>query len=414
VTDDGRARPARLRSDRTVLVAYFVLAALFFCQYTLLLGLIPAVAAELRASATLAGAVLVLFTGVGLLTDVPAGRVATVAGVRRTVLAGSGGLLVGSGLLAVATGVPVLVLAATVLGVASSFLLTPVLGGLSTQAGERQLRAQAVNVAVQRLGALAAALYLGESALAAGARTGAVGAAALAALLGAGALFVPSDRGPAPRPGRTPRTSAWQRTRDLYRTSWAVVRRSREASAGVVATGLIPVLAIYGSAFFPLLLVADGRTDLVAPALVAREVVAVLSAALAATALGHVPLRVLVQVSVAVSSAALLALAWVESPLWVCALFAVHGTLLGVGIMASNVHLYRGTVPETRMYGFATAGVVSRMSGIVFPVAFGVATDVSTTALMLVVALSTAGFGAAYAVLQRPGRDDVAVGPRVG
>lgn len=400
------SRRSGARTGRGVLGVYLALTALFFGLHTLLLVLLPATAVSLGASASVSGVVLVLYTGLGIVTDVPLGRAAQALGVRAVVLTGCAVMLAGSAALLRVSDLTGLVVVSAVLGVGTSFVLGPILGGLAGTVGERQRGPQELNAGVQRVGALAASLFVGHAL--AGGRTGsaAVGVLVIVVLLALTVLALPrrgatrSAAAGRAHPGQLV-AQAVRRGAGVYLQAGRLLVRSRAVASGVTVNGLIPTLMIFGSSFFPVLLVAQQQVQLVTAALIAREGVAVLTVLAAGTAWRRVPIRTLLLVALVPAAASFLALPWVQHPVAVVALFAVHGAAMGLGIVASNVHIYEGTTERDRMAGFAVAGTTSRVAGIAVPLVLGVATDRSAVALTVSVTAITAVLALLYAALQR-------------
>lgn len=383
-------------SPRRLLPAYLALAGLYFGLHSLLLVLIP-VAARGQFTTAATGVVLMLYSGLGIVADIPAGRAAGRYGVRSVVLAGAAVMLMGAGVLAVPNAIAVVV-AAVVLGAGSSLLLTPILGGLASAAGNRQRGPQVVNASVQRLGALIISLYV-SAAVSGGIGTAWLGAAVLAALIAATATRLPVSVGKLPPSLLMQRRHGVQAVRTMYRHALQIAVRSRQVAAGLVANVIIGAVMIFGFSFFPVILLDRGQADLLGFALATRELVAIGSAVAAGTILRRVPVRRCFIGSLVLTIGSLMALIVVSDPAAICLLFAVQGAAMAFGIIASNSHIYEGTSDANRMYGFAAGGVTARFSGIVVPIVYGFAATSPTALLMTAMAILALAAGT-YGSLQ--------------
>jgi hypothetical protein len=106
------------------------------------------------------GVVIAAFTGIGVLTDLPASELANRAGVPVAMLAGCALTAAGTAFFLAGPRAWAVLAGALVLGVGTSFLMNPILGGLSNLAGDNQLGWQLANVCVQRAGGLIAIIAL--------------------------------------------------------------------------------------------------------------------------------------------------------------------------------------------------------------------------------------------------------------
>ncbi len=195
---------------------YIALAGLFFGVNTAELLFLPAAARAAGLGSLGVGIVIAAFTGVGVLTDLPGGELANRRGVPAAMLVGCALTVAGTAFFLPGPRVGLILAGALVLGVGTSFLMNPILGGLSSLAGDRQLTWQLANVCVQRAGGLVAII-----ALTAGGERGPVAPGAWAAVAGSAAIAViaitlalrparPRPRRPASA-GRAARAAAGQR-----------------------------------------------------------------------------------------------------------------------------------------------------------------------------------------------------------
>jgi MFS family permease len=375
---------------------YIALAGLFFGVNTAELLFLPAAARAAGLGSLGVGIVIAAFTGVGVLTDLPGGELANRRGVPAAMLVGCALTVAGTAFFLPGPQVWLILAGALVLGVGTSFLMNPILGGLSSLAGDRQLAWQLANVCVQRAGGLVAIIALtagGEPGpVAPGAWAAVAGSAAIAVIAITLALRPARPAGPVARPAVPPGR--------LLASAVAVVRDSREAASGVALELVIPAMLVFGFSFLPQL--REGvRGSLPAGAmLITREAAGLVVVTLAVLLLR--PLRVsrIVCVTLAAGAVTMPLLTYSSSPAARLLAMGASGAVITVGILASNVHVYRGTTAATRMYGFALSGIVSRISGIVFSVLYGWSASTSARALVWAGCGTVVLAGALYAGLQ--------------
>ncbi|HEU5419922.1 MAG TPA: hypothetical protein VFV41_19690 [Streptosporangiaceae bacterium] len=369
------------------------------------------------------GIVVAVFTGVGVLTDLPAGDLAASRGVPLAMLAGCVLTAGGTALFLAGPHAAAVLAAALVLGVGSSFLMNPILGMLSSLAGERQLTWQLANVCVQRSGGLLAVIVLtagrvsGPVAPGAWATLAATAViAALAVALWRGGRAAAEAAGPAAGAGKPAGLAgpAGQRAgpRRLAGQAVAVVRGSRDAASGLALELAIPAMLVLGFSFLPQLRAGlDGRLT-AATMLITREMAGLAVVTLVVVVLRPRRVTAIVLVTLAAGAATTPLLAYAAAPAARLVAFGANGAVITVSILAANLHVYLGTTAATRITGFALAGIVSRVSGIVFPVLFGWSAGISPQALTWCALGTILVGGGLYAGLQcSQGRRDPAACP---
>jgi hypothetical protein len=378
---------------------FIALAGLFFGVNTAELLFLPTAARAAGLGSLGVGIVIAAFTGVGVLTDLPGGELANRRGVPTTMLAGCALTVGGAAFFVPGPRVWSVLAGALVLGAGTSFLMNPILGGLSSLAGDRQLTWQLANVCVQRAGGLVAII-----ALTTGGEAGPVGPGAWATVAGSAAIAVIAitlalrsarpagpDSGPPVPPVPLGR---------LLGSAVAVVRDSREAASGVALELVIPAMLVFGFSFLPQLR-AGVRGPLPAGTmLITREAAGLAVVTLAVLLLRPLRLARVVCVTLAAGAVTMPLLTYSSSPAARLLAMGASGAVITVGILASNVHVYRGTTAATRMYGFALSGIASRISGIVFSVLYGWAASTSARALVWAGCGTVVLAGALYAGLQ--------------
>ncbi|HMH90028.1 MAG TPA: hypothetical protein VK586_02970, partial [Streptosporangiaceae bacterium] len=212
MTSPAAAGCGASRGRRAGAGLYTALAGLFFGVNTAQLLFLPTAARAAGLGSLGVGIVIAVFTGIGVLTDLPASELANRRGVPVTMLIGCALTVAGTAFFLAGQRAWSVLAGALVLGIGTSFLMNPILGGLSNLAGDNQLAWQLANVCVQRAGGLIAIV-----ALTAGGVSGPVPQGAWASVAGTAVIAVialrlrPGDRaarrpapaGP-PAPARQP------------------------------------------------------------------------------------------------------------------------------------------------------------------------------------------------------------------
>lgn len=357
-----------------------VLAASYFGFFTLLLTVIPISATRLGGNSTAAGVALALFGGIGIIADGQVGRVVARWGMRRVLLGGVVAALLGVVGLFFATDLITLAVTSAVMGIATSFLVNPILSGMATHAGEKQIRAQAENAIAQRCGAMVAAAFV-SGALMDGQDDLMIASVLIGLLI---VLGVTSSllRG-APSASEAPLTA----TVHSSERTLSYVARSRRLQSGLLVNLTIPLLIIFGSSFFPLILGREQGAALVVACLVGREVVALLAAAVARRFTQRRHLHTFWRAAVICGVAGVVGAMLSDSHVVTVLLFSIHGAGISLGIMTLNVRIYDSTVPDNRMTGFGLASIVGRFANLLFPVLLGYAMGISTATILLVFVL---------------------------
>jgi len=355
---------------------------------SLCLLLIPSLSSLAAVSEAGIGALLVLLTGLGLLTDVPVGAAVDKYGPKRVILLGALLFLLGSLCLKLDATVWILTVSAACLGVATSLVINPVLGVLSATAESSQGRTQFFNVVLQRGGALMAVLMLlGQSDTAVFSQ-GVTGAVVISCVMLICALMLPNGSPSATvilddlKPIRS-----WRETSRVqaFVKAYELARNSPDVAMGSLGNAMVPALLIFGGSFFPLKLWLDGSMDALVPALALREIVAVASALLAVAFHKRIGLRLLMNGSMLVSAASIAGLVFITNTTLLIVAFAMHGVGIGVGVWVGNMHMYKGTSIIDRVRGYTVSSIANRIAGILLPVGFAWAWGFSHSTLLLAV-----------------------------
>lgn len=377
---------------------YLVLATSYFGLYALLLTLVPSWAARLGGSSFDAGVLLAVLPATGLVGDSIVGRAATRFGARAVILFALVSTVVGALVLFAATNYGTLILATAILGVSLSLMMTPILGGLSSHAGENQIRAQSTNAGWQRAGGLFAALFLLNVLSPSGQYLVLAATVLLIATLVVTALLLPPGK-PVPRPQPANAHQRPPREQSLIR----LVKSSRFLQGGLIINVATPLLVIMGSSFFPLVLLDMMRPDLLTACLAARELMAIACAYAIRNVSKRAKLDKLWATTVAVGVCGLFALSFVDSAILIVLLFSLHGAAISSGIVLNNVRIYDGSTASNRLYGYAANGMVMRGASLVLPLVLGMSLNVSTAFTFGMTALISAGIAFTYLVLVRAG-----------
>ncbi|HEY6480398.1 MAG TPA: hypothetical protein VIZ00_10230 [Streptosporangiaceae bacterium] len=396
---------------------YTGLAGLFFGVNTAQLLFLPTAARAAGLGSLGVGVVIAVFTGIGVLTDLPASELANRHGVPLAMLLGCALTVAGTVFFLAGHRAWSVLAGALVLGVGTSFLMNPILGGLSNLAGDNQLAWQLANVCVQRAGGLIAIIALTaggvsgpvpQGAWASVAGTAVIAVIALrlrpgdraargpaAALAASAGIVTPADNAgatipppPAPPPGR------------LLSRAVAVVRDSREAASGVALELVIPAMLVFGFSFLPQLRAGLHGALSAGTMLITREAAGLAVVTFAVLVLRPRRIGGIVGAALVLGAATMPLLAYSDSPAARLVAMGANGAVITVGIVAANLHVYLGTTPATRMYGFALSGIVSRISGIVFPILYGWSAGHSPQALVWSACGTVVLAGALYAGLQ--------------
>ncbi|HEY3981688.1 MAG TPA: hypothetical protein VGM79_30835 [Streptosporangiaceae bacterium] len=344
------------------------------------------------------GVIIAVFTGIGVLTDLPASELANRHGVPVTMLAGCALTVAGTVFFLAGQRAWSVLAGALVLGVGTSFLMNPILGGLSNLAGDNQLAWQLANVCVQRAGGLIAIIALTAGGVSGPVKQGAWASVAGTAVIAVIALRLrPGDR--AARAARAPEGTGPPPGRLLPRAV-AVVRDSREAASGVALELVIPAMLVFGFSFLPQLRAGLHGALPAGTMLITREAAGLAVVAFAVLVLRPRRIGGIVGAALVLGAATMPLLAYSGSPAARLVAMGANGAVITVGIVAANLHVYLGTTPATRMYGFALSGIVSRISGIVFPILYGWSAGYSPQALVWCACGTVVLAGALYAGLQ--------------
>lgn len=387
------------RNPRTQLHIHLVLAAAYFALYALLLTVVPSWAARQGADPAAASLLVSLIAVSALITDMATARMVGYFGPRRVMIAGATTLAAGVVVLFVNAGYAGSCVAAVVLGCSFSLLFTPILSGLASHAGPNQIWAQTANAAWQRGGALVAALFLVDVASPSSVVPVFIAAVVLIVSL---VLTIAIARAPGREAGRTPPSfvdlhdgnPVVDVREELTSISGGRASRSRliqlmrdspTLRLGLIASVATPLLVIAGSSFFPLYLMSTGRDHLVAPALVSREVLAVVVVLLLSRVVHRHRLVRIWLIALAVGALGFAATALPVDDITLIALFALHGAAISAGIVTGNVLIFDGTSVTSRPYGYAAGSMVSRLASLVLPLAMGVALVMDPRVLSLMV-----------------------------
>lgn len=346
---------------------YWLMAAAYFGLYGFLLTVMPIIALQHGRTSVEASVLVASLAVVGFVGDLTVSALSARAGKSVAILAGA--LLIAGGMtLALTFGGFISLLGATgVIGLGLAYIVTPVLGGLSTRAGRNQVRAQAINAVVQRAGALGLGLFLGLAVTEVSAIIAIVAAALVTLILGAALVYREDAK------------------RDVVATNhpapavpaWAPVLRSSDVRRALVVNAATPIWIIAGSSLFPLVLLALGRAELLVPAIIAREVVAMITALSVARTRSRKVLFIAWTASMVVGAAGFLLATAASSDVLIVALFALHGACIALGIVFANVLFYDGTTDGSRLIAFSFGSMSSRTAALLFPLAFGVALIIS-------------------------------------
>ena len=375
---------------------YTALAGLFFGVNTAQLLFLPTAARQAGLGSLGVGIVIAAFTGIGVLTDLPASELANRRGVPVTMLIGCSLTVAGTAFFLTGHRIWSVLAGALVLGVGTSFLMNPILGGLSNLAGDNQQAWQLANVCVQRAGGLIAIV-----ALTAGGVSGPVLQGAWASAAGTAVIAVIALR---LRPGDRPAPAALVDSAvplgRLLASAVAIVRDSREAASGVALELVIPAMLVFGFSFLPELRAGVDGALSAGTMLITREAAGLAVVTFAVLVLRPRRIAGIVCATLAIGAATMPLLAYSASPAARLVAMGADGAVITVGIVAANLHVYLGTTPATRMYGFALSGIVSRISGIVFPILYGWSAGYSPRALVWCAFGTVVLAGALYAGLQ--------------
>jgi MFS family permease len=371
---------------------YTALAGLFFGVNTAQLLFLPTATRAAGLGSLGVGVVIAVFTGIGVVTDLPASELANRRGVPVTMLAGCALTVAGTAFFLPGPRVWNVLAGALVLGVGSSFLMNPILGGLSNLAGESQLKWQLANVCVQRAGGLIAIVALTAGGVSGPVPQGVWSSVAGTAVIAAIALWL----APGGRPAASPPVPPGR----LLASAVDIVRHSREAASGVALELVIPAMLVFGFSFLPQLRAGLHGALSAGTMLITREAAGLAVVTLAVLVLRPRRITGVTCAALAAGAVTMPLLAYSASPAARLVAMGANGAVITVGIVATNLHVYLGTTPATRMYGFALSGIVSRVSGIVFPILYGWAAGHSPQALVWSACGTVVLTGALYAGLQ--------------
>lgn len=383
--------PTRVaRQSKRDLRLYLALAACCFGLYSLFLTVVPTWAIQHGSESGQAGVLVAIIAAAALVGDALVGRVSAGLGRRCTILIGTGIATMACALLITASTFALFLTAAVGVGLAVAMLMSPTLSGLATRAGESQIAAQSVNAGWQRFGALVTALFL-MNVLSGSNRVLVVIAMGLlvAALLVLTLLLAPETRGT-------------RRTEDgAARRRFGTVRRLRSSAllrGGLVVNATTGVLVMVGASFFPLVLVALHKPNLLMAGLVAREILSIVAALAFCRWVSRIGLSRFWMATVTIGAAGLLAFPFVHSEPILVLLFALHGAAVGAGIVLGNVLIYDGTTEITRTHGFAVSAMAGRVVTSVIPLVLG-AVLAASSGLAMLTAAGIVGFAVLVYVL---------------
>lgn len=365
-----------------VIASYIAMAMCCFATYTILLALIPAIGVRNGLTPLEIGGLTAVLAGFGLLTDLPLAHLARLYGDRIVILGGGalGGLacaMLYFAAIDIGTSTSIVLLrgSAFVGAIGFSCLIAPLLGGIASHAQGAQIQVQAVNSIAQRIGAFGASILLSFLFASGDLRLGP--ALALAICI---AIIVLARGVKAPM--RVLEHAVEDRAVfDLKR----FLHMSTGVKKGLFVSISVQCYLISSYAFIPVLLDANGIGETLGLSLAFREIVAVLSAALIGTWFNRDSLSTIWAVSAFVGLVSLAIVPFITDPFSAVALFSLHGAALGIGIVAGNVHAYFGTIPATRIYGFAYMVMATRLAGLVVPIILGAALERSASTFSLVV-----------------------------
>lgn len=399
MTVSSRIRAAR--EPKRDLRLYLALAACCFGLYSLFLTVVPTWAIQHGSESGQAGVLVAIIAASALIGDALVGRISARLGRRSAILLGIGIAALACAILIVATVFAVFVAAAVCVGLAIAMLMSPTLSGLSTRAGKSQVAAQSVNAAWQRFGALVTAVFL-MNVLSDSSRVLVVIAMTLlvAALLVMALLLAP-ERGRAP--GVEGRHSG--RRFDTLR----LVRSSALLRGGLVVNATTGMLVMVGASFFPLVLVALHKPNLLMAGLVAREILSVVAALAFCRWASRIGLSRFWVATATIGAAGLIAFPFVPNEPILVLLFALHGAAVGTGIVLGNVLVYDGTTDLTRTHGFAASAMAGRLVTIVIPLVLGAVLAVSSGLAMLTAAAIVGVAVLVYLLLTRSAYSDAPV-----
>ncbi|MFV0252220.1 MAG: MFS transporter [Beutenbergiaceae bacterium] len=376
-----------LTPPRGAVAGLLIGVGLYFSLHTLVMAAVPMIAGlRMDAPTWVSAAVVIVYMGAGALGDIPVGVLISRVGLRPVVVTGAVGAATAAGLMFGVRGPAALLALCVLAGLSTAFLMGPLLGALASHAGRDQVRVQLVNAGFQRSGALVTSIVVARV-LDTRSIDVALAAAIVLAVLIAAIGFRLGSVGPAPR----------------RVTSGAAppVLRSRQVQLGLIVGVYLPLLLVYAAAYFPLALLHDGRIalDAGANALIAREIVAILTA-FALLPLAHrLRIELLFVIATCATIATLVAAAFVTHSGGFIVLFAVHGVGLTASIVATNVHLYRGTSPASRPTVFALNATSSRVVSVLYPLALAPAAVAVAPLLGVVIVASLLAIAGYLAVL---------------
>lgn len=346
--------------------AYLALAGTAFGLHAILLATIPTAMQDLNADPFFVNVAVSLYAGIGLLSDLPAGRFAQRVGGRKAVLVGLWGSIIGCAALYLSSNLWAALALSAAIGLSFSFILTPVLVGVAITARvDGQVRSQGVNAALQRLGALVATLFLLRLGSPSGLDLAYSGIAIICAAMLVLCWQIPSLATEAPSK-KGPRGSA--------RHVWSSSPMFR---AGICVNLTTLVLLVYvGSLILPVFELVD-ETHAFGVSLMAREMVCVLTAGVLfmRPSMGLVRrLWFIGAVGCGLGFACVPLVAGLHWLLAVCIL-GFGGIALGSGIVLANTLLHYGLEPHVKYVGFALSSVFNKALAIIFPLVLGILGD---------------------------------------
>lgn len=335
------------------------------CCYFFLSGLMQSLVSIRGVAVGLSGSWLGLTLGLasgslGLLLDMPIAQAADDRGKLRIVGAGLACFLAASALLLV-SGRAALFAGAFLAGLGAIATGEAVLAWLgSATPVERQARLQGINGSVQRFGALIAAGVVGIAIAVrqpGGMALAGAAVSAVALVAGAGAVMRRADIRVAEMPARL---------RVSYMLGLRKLSRKRIMLAGLINLA-INVIFLETNSYVPLVMGPD-RALVVSGALAARDIAAVASGLLIASAGVDMASPLIASGALAIAGIATWMCSYLLSSPLLIALGAVQGAVVGVSIAATNLFTINATTARERTLAMAATLFPSRIMLLLLPI----------------------------------------------
>lgn len=346
-----------------VVLRLTLIAGLYFGLHAVSLTVIPESLRAAGQTPTIMGLAVAIYIAAGMILDIPLSRFAQRISLKASLIAGALGtaVLLPLYVFIADTSAPLwaALMLTSLLGAGSSALQGPVLGGLASAAGPRsQLKAQAMNATVQRAGGLGASVIIGlwlpGDALLTIAFIGGVGSIAAAILsLGVVQQAAPSSAG-------------------LESLNNRCSSINRNIGSALIGNIIIQTLLIVGYSFFPTYIDYLDFGSSLGWLLGVREGGAVFAAILVLLLSGRRvrTLRLIFLVLLSLTTLGLLALPTLSFSL-VLIVFVLQGTVIGVGIVLFNIHIFIGSKESNRITIYGITSAVGRLSGVLLPLLAG-------------------------------------------